>query len=103
MRQTAPLMLCALILSASAAQAAATPAADRPDAKQLAHACAGCHGTYGHSEAPTPRLARMPTEEFLAAMRDFKSRQRTSSVMNRIASAYTDEDFVSMAQFFAKQ
>ena len=82
---------------------AAEPAAHRPDVERLAHACAGCHGTYGHSLAPTPAIAGKPEEEFLAAMRDFKSGQRVSSAMNRIARGYTDEDLVSMAQFFKKQ
>lgn len=88
---------------ATSAPEAAEPAAHRPDAEHLAHACGGCHGTYGHSLAPTPTLAGKPEDEFVAAMREFKSGQRVSSIMNRIAHAYTDEDFAAMAQFFKKQ
>lgn len=90
------------MLAIGAAEAA-EPAAHRPDVERLAHACAGCHGTYGHSQAPTPSIAGKSEDEFLAAMRDFKSGQRVSSVMNRIARAYTEEDFVALAQFFKKQ
>jgi len=100
--KTKTILLLAGILAVNAAEAA-EPAARRPDAERLAHACGGCHGTYGHSQAPTPAIAGKPEDEFLAAMRDFKSGQRVSSAMNRIARAYTDEDLVAMAQFFKKQ
>lgn len=100
--KTKTTLLFAGVLATSSLQAA-DPAAHRPDVERLAHACAGCHGTYGHSQAPTPAIAGKPEEEFLVMMRDFKSGQRTSSVMNRIARGYTDEDFVAMARFFRKQ
>lgn len=101
--KTTTILPLAGMLALSAAAQAAEPAAHRPDAGRLAHACAGCHGTYGHSLAPTPSLAGKPEEEFVAAMRDFKSGQRVSSIMNRIARAYTEEDFAAMARFFTKQ
>ena len=66
----------------------------------MAQACAGCHGTYGHAIAPTPSIAGKPGEDFVKAMLDFKSGKRESSIMNRIARAYTDEDIAAMAQFF---
>jgi len=100
--KTETILLFAWILATNATEAA-EPAAHRPDAERLAHACAGCHGTYGHSLPPTPSIAGKPEEEFLAAMREFKSGQRNSSAMNRIARAYTDEDLAVMAQFFKKQ
>ncbi len=96
------ILLLTGMLTISAVEAT-EPAARRPDVGRLAHACAGCHGTYGHSLAPTPAIANKPEEEFIAMMRDFKSGQRVSSVMNRIARAYTNEDFVAMAQFFKNQ
>jgi sulfide dehydrogenase cytochrome subunit len=96
------LLLIASILATTHAYAT-EPAAQRPNVERLAHACAGCHGTYGHSQAPTPALAGKPEREFLAMMRDFKSGQRVSSMMNRIAKAYTDEDVVAMAHFFKQQ
>ena len=79
---------------------AAEPAANRPSVERMAHACAGCHGTYGHSQPPTPALAGKSEEKFVAAMREFKSGERVSSIMNRIASGYTDDDFIAMAQLF---
>jgi len=96
------ILLLAGMLTINAVEAA-EPAARRPDVERLAHACAGCHGTYGHSQAPTPTLAGKPEEEFTTLMNEFKSGRRISSVMNRIARAYTDEDIAAMAQFFRKQ
>jgi sulfide dehydrogenase cytochrome subunit len=96
-------ILLLAVSSAATAVQAAEPAAHRPTTERLAHACAGCHGTYGHSIAPTPSIAGKPEEEFINAMRDFKSGRRTSSIMNRIARSYTDEDIVNMAQFFKKR
>ncbi|MDD5035440.1 MAG: hypothetical protein PHE55_11865 [Methylococcaceae bacterium] len=98
MNQT-PIVLLAAMLAMNTAQAA-DPAARRPADEILAHACSGCHGTFGHSSSPTPSIAGKAEEEFIAAMREFKSGQRVSSIMNRIARGYTDEDFVAMGQFF---
>lgn len=94
-----PFFLLAGVL-ASAPVPAAEPGALRPTAERMANACGGCHGTYGHAKAPTPVIAGKPEDEFIAAMREFKSGQRVSSVMNRIARGYTDEDFAAMAKFF---
>ena len=92
----------AMLATATAVQAA-EPAAHRPSAGRLAHACAACHGTFGHSLAPTPSLAGKSADDFVKAMQDFKSGRRESSIMNRISRAYTEEDIAAMAQFFKKQ
>lgn len=101
--KTITIFLLAGILALATAVKAAEPAVYRPDAARLSHACTGCHGTHGRSQAPTPALANKSEEDFLAIMHDFKSGRRVSSVMNRIARAYTDEDFVAMARFFKQQ
>ena len=92
-----------IAVSAIATVDAAEPIAKRPSVERMAHACSGCHGTYGHAIAPTPVLAGMAEEGFVQAMREFKAGQRESSIMNRIAQAYSDEEIVGMAQFFKKQ
>jgi len=79
---------------------AVEPQTARPRSAMLAHACAGCHGTFGHGQAGTPIIAGMPETEFVRIMRAFKSGQRRSSVMNRIARGYRDEDFTALARFF---
>jgi sulfide dehydrogenase cytochrome subunit len=82
---------------------AAPTATLRPSAEAIAYACAGCHGVGGHALAPTPSLAGKPEAEFIQLMRDFKSGQKTSSIMNRIARGYADEDFTALAAFFNHQ
>ena len=96
------ILLFAVAAAVTAIQAA-EPAAHRPTVERMAHACAGCHGTFGHSIAPTPSIAGKPEEAFINAMHDFKSGQRVSSIMNRIARAYTDDDIAALAQFFKKR
>ena len=100
MKQT--IILLALS-SATITVLAAEPAANRPSVERMAHACAGCHGTLGHSIPPTPILSGKPEAEFIKTMQEFKSGQRESSIMNRIAKGYTDEDIHAMAKFFKKQ
>ncbi len=101
MKKKAPRLLAGLLAATALAAAdAAGPASRRPDVARIAHACSGCHGTYGHSLPPTPAIAGMPEEDFIAAMRDFKSGKRVSSAMNRIAQGFTEEDFRALAHFF---
>lgn len=80
------------------------PMAAGPSAAALAYTCAGCHGTDGSSVGPSsPSIAGMDPEVFIDAMRDYKGDWRISTIMNRIAKAYTDDQIAGMAQFFAKQ
>ena len=91
------------ILTAATSLQAAELAAHRPATERMAYACAGCHGTNGHGIAPTPSIAGKPEDDFVKAMLDFKSGKRESSIMNRIARAYTEEDIEAMAHFFKKR
>ncbi len=75
-----------------------------PTAAALAYTCAGCHGTDGSSVGPSsPSLAQMDPEVFIDAMQAYKADQRNSTIMNRIAKGYSDEQIKGMAWFFAKQ
>jgi len=80
------------------------PLAAGPSAAALAFTCAGCHGTDGSSVGPSsPSIAGMDPEVFIDAMREYKADWRISTIMNRIAKAYSDEQIAGMAQFFARQ
>ena len=82
--------------------AAQLPAA--PTATMLSDSCAGCHGTDGASMGPaTPSLAGMSETYFIDSMAAYKSGDRYSTVMQRIAKGYTDEEIKLMAPVFAKQ
>ncbi|MGB5719024.1 MAG: c-type cytochrome, partial [Gammaproteobacteria bacterium] len=88
---------CTLLLGASHLSAA-------PGATMLADTCAGCHGTDGASTGPaTPSIAGMSEVYMVDSMKAFKSGERHSTVMGRIARGYSDEEFRLMASVFAKQ
>jgi sulfide dehydrogenase cytochrome subunit len=70
----------------------------------LSNACAGCHGTSGGSAGPSmPSLASQSKTAIVEAMKKFKSGERPSSIMGRLAKGYTDKDFEAMGEFFSQQ
>lgn len=89
----------------AAALAAAAPAsAAPPTPAMLSFACAGCHGTNGGSAGPSmPSLAGQSKEAIVDAMKKFKSGERPSTVMGRLAKGYGDADFDAMGEFFSRQ
>lgn len=75
-----------------------------PDAAQLASACATCHGTLGASAGPSiPNLAGQLANNLVDSMNDFKSGVRSSTVMGRIAKAYSEDDYALLGDYFAAQ
>jgi sulfide dehydrogenase cytochrome subunit len=91
------MLLCLLCVQVWAAD---PPHNERPDVWLMSNACAGCHGTYGHSVGDAPTIAGLSKHVFIQAMLDYRSGARPSSVMDRIAKGYTEADFVAMAEFF---
>lgn len=86
------------------ALASGTTVADGVSPVMLAYTCAGCHGTDGSSVGPSsPHIAAMNKEYFVESMKAFKEDGKNSTIMNRIAKGYTDEQIEGMADFFAKQ
>lgn len=96
---------CGGILAAGALLAlAASAQAAPPSAAMLSNACGSCHGTRGASAGPAmPNLAGQSKDFFVAAMKKFKTGERPSTVMGRLAKGYSDAEIEAMADFFAKQ
>ena len=67
----------------------------------LARACNSCHGPDGYSPGAVPTIRGMPPQTFITAMQDFRSGQRTGTIMGRLAKAYTDAEIRAMADYFA--
>ena len=67
----------------------------------LSNSCAGCHGTDGNSPGSIPTIGGKSALFIENALRDFRENKRGSTVMNRHASAYTDEEIRLIAEFFA--
>ena len=75
-----------------------------PSGQAMSFTCAGCHGTDGSSVGPSmPAIAGMDPEVFVDAMKAYRNNERNSTIMNRIARAYSDEQYQAMAWFFASQ
>lgn len=92
------------MLLAGAWMMSAVANAAPPNAVMLSNACAGCHGTGGGSAGPAmPSLAGQSKEAIVVAMKKFKSGERPSSIMGRLAKGYSDADFDTMGDFFSKQ
>ena len=73
-------------------------------AAMLSNTCNGCHGTDGHSAGPNmPNLGGVPSNYIVEQMKNFKSGERKSSIMGRLAKAYTDDEIAAMASFFSTQ
>ncbi|MES9885394.1 MAG: c-type cytochrome, partial [Candidatus Sedimenticola sp. 6PFRAG1] len=73
-------------------------------AAMLANTCAGCHGTLGDSMGPaTPTIAGLEADYIVEVMEDYKSGERHSTIMTRIAKGYSDKEIEQMAAFFSAQ
>ena len=95
----------ARLLLAALITAAAFPAHSQENARNLAAACAICHGTQGvpPSGAPVIPLAGLPREHIATQMRAFRDGQRPATVMHQIAKGYTDAQIDAMATWFSSQ
>jgi len=69
----------------------------------LANNCAGCHGDNGASAGPaSPNIGGLEEEYFVDVMQQYKSGDRFSTIMGRIAKGYSDEEIEAMAGHFSK-
>jgi len=72
-------------------------------AAMLADTCAGCHGSGGVSTGPaTPSIAGLEEEYFVDVMKEFKSGDRASTIMGRIAKGYSDEEIAVIAKHYGQ-
>lgn len=90
--------LAALVLLACAAPTGAFAQVSCPVAID-AQACSSCHGT--DDQSSIPRLMGMDRDAFVAAMEAFQLGERDSTIMGRLAAAYSAEDIEALADYFA--
>ena len=94
------------IIIASAALAALPASAQgQSEARNLAAACAICHGTQGKPvpNAPLIPLAGLPRDHIVSQMQAFRDGRRPATVMHQIAKGYSDAEIQAMAAWFAAQ
>ena len=80
-------------------------AAQDNNARNLASACAICHGTQGKPapNAPLIPLAGLPQDHIATQMRAFRDGKRPATVMHQIAKGYSDPQIDAIAAWFAAQ
>ena|SRR6267378_3700611 len=88
-------MVLALITPASAAGPA--------DAPPGAASCSGCHPASKLVDITVPRLIGRNPDDIIAAMAAFKSGQLPSTVMNRLAKGFSDDEIKAMAAWYGAQ
>ena len=92
--------LAAAIGIVSIAAATVVSAAEPPPG---AAGCTGCHPTSSRVQSPVARLNGMDRAAIVRAMQDFRSGQRTGTVMDRISKGFTDPEIQTIADWFARQ
>jgi cytochrome subunit of sulfide dehydrogenase len=91
-------------LIAVAVLAAAPCFAQDAQTRNLASACAICHGTGGVAATNTVvPLAGLPRQHIADQMRAFRDGKRPATVMHQIAKGYTDPQIDALAGWFSAQ
>jgi sulfide dehydrogenase cytochrome subunit len=65
----------------------------------MAQTCYVCHGPAGRSAPPIPTIARVPADILRIRMMEFKTEQRPSTIMARIAKGYSDEQIAAISDY----
>lgn len=92
---------------ATAFAAACVPAAAQPSdpnfGRNLAAACAICHGTNGVNAGGLPNLAAQPADYLSKQLRDFRDGRRPATIMHQISKGYTEAQIDALAAYFSAQ
>ncbi len=82
----------------------AATAGDVRSPSMLANTCAGCHGTNGASAGDImPIIGGMEKTYMQTVLMEYKTGERDSTIMGRIAKGYTDNELKSIASYMASQ
>jgi len=98
-----PLLVAALASGAVLAVPALAQRIDPNLGRNLAAACANCHGTNGMSQQGMPNLAGQQRAYLVQQMQDFRAGKRPATIMHQIAKGYTDEQIDALATYFSAQ
>lgn len=101
MNAASGILAFALVLYSSAVlDSSVVMAADAPPG---AAACSGCHATNTAAETPVPKIHGRNAAETVAAMAEFRTGAKPSTVMGRIAKGFTDDETKALAAWLAAQ
>jgi cytochrome subunit of sulfide dehydrogenase len=68
-----------------------------------AASCSGCHPTAAKVQTPVPRLIGRKADDIVAAMLAFRSGQKPTTVMDRIAKGFSEAEIRSIADWLGAQ
>jgi len=91
--------VAALLLAVIAPASAAGPS----DAPPGATSCSGCHPASKSVDTAVPRLNGRNPADIVTAMQAFKSGQLPSTVMDRIAKGYSEDEVKAIAAWYGAQ
>ncbi len=78
---------------------------DAARGKELSYTCLGCHGIEGYKNVyPTysvPELAGQHPEYLIAALKEYRSGERSHGTMHQQAASLSDQDIEDIATYFA--
>jgi len=80
-----------------------TVAANAAEAPPGASSCSGCHPASAKPDTPVPPVRGRNPAEIVAAMQAFRSGERPSTVMGRIAKGFSDDEVRAIAAWLAAQ
>ena len=70
-------------------------------ARNLASACAMCHGPNGISVGGVPSIAGQSREYLEMQLRHFRLGKQPATIMPQITKGYSDQELALLASFFA--
>ena len=70
-------------------------------AELLSSMCVTCHGPDGRGSKKIPKLKGLKVSDIVESMKGFKTGEESSTIMERHAKGYTDEEVKLMAEYFA--
>lgn len=76
-------------------------AGDAAYGEYLSSECVTCHRVDGVN-AGIPSIVGWPTEQFLAALKSYKAKERTNQVMQTIAGRLAEAEMAALAAYFAR-
>ena len=74
-----------------------------PEPPPGAASCSGCHAVSIRMKTDVPRIHGRNAAEIIAAMAAFRTGARASTVMDRIAKGFTEDEVVQIATWLATQ
>lgn len=90
-----------VMLAVAGLLASAGDAASQDRGRMLALSCAACHGTNGASPGAIPTLKGKSERYLVERLRAFRDDRRPSTVMNRLAKGYTDDEIEAIARYLS--